>query len=159
MILSISTQRPLISDCTGEYAPVVATVTNRNRSPVEAVELTQIYYLFDIIRTHIIGPKRRQRSVTARLPVTRLYFVHFTGRAGGCARTTSSLISVPQPMPVGISSSPASITGGLVTTVSFQGTSSISISMTRKFGMAAHRCALISELRWPLKLCGATLTS
>src|SRR5262249_16814515 len=42
---------------------------------------------------------------------------------------------------------------------SFHFTSSMSISMTLKFGPTAHMCALINEPRWPLKLCGATLTS
>ena len=51
------------------------------------------------------------------------------------------------------------MTGGTVTMLFFQVTSSMSISMTLKFGATAHMCALIREPRWPLKLCGATLTS
>ena len=35
----------------------------------------------------------------------------------------------------------------------------VSISMTRKLGIAAHMCALIRDPKWPLKLCGATLIS
>ena len=52
----------------------------------------------------------------------------------------------------------ASIVGG-ATTSSFQGTSSMSISITRTFGTAAQRWALISEPKCPLKLWGAMLTS
>ena len=87
------------------------------------------------------------------------YLSHRPIGCGGCARITSSFTSTPQPGPVGNTSSPFSITGTGVTRSSFQGTSSMSISITRKFGIAAHICALISEPMWPLKLCGATFTS
>src|SRR6266542_1266138 len=71
------------------------------------------------------------------------------GFRGGCARTASSLMSAPQPGRVGTISSPFWMTGGWVTRSSFQGTSSISISMIRKLGMAAHMLALIRVDMWP----------
>src|SRR5258708_18753680 len=54
-------------------------------------------------------------------------------------------MSAPQPGRVGTISSPFWMTGGCVTRSSFQGTSSISISMMRKLGMAAQRLALIDR--------------
>ena len=50
---------------------------------------------------------------------------------------------------VGTINSPFWMTGGCVTRSSFHGTSSISISMMRKLGMAAHRWALIRVDMWP----------
>ena len=82
-----------------------------------------------------------------------------TAFRGGCARTNSSLTSAPQPGPFGKTRWPSSMTGGAVTISSFHLMSSMSISMTLKFGTAAQKCALIRLPRWPLKLCGATLTS
>ena len=63
---------------------------------------------------------------------------------GGCFFTASSLMSAPQPGLVGMIRWPFSMRGGSVTRSSFQGTSSMSISMIRKFGMAAQKWALIS---------------
>src|SRR4029453_11473914 len=81
------------------------------------------------------------------------------GFRGGCARTASSLLSAPRPRRGGRICSPFWMTGGWVTRSSFQGTSSISISMIRKLGMAAHMLALIRADMWPEKLCGAQLIS
>src|SRR5258705_8909356 len=78
---------------------------------------------------------------------------------GGCARMMASLTAVPQPGPVGRTSSPFSITYGLVRSFDFQGTSSTSNSMMRKLGIAAQKCALMILASGPLKLCEATLTS
>src|SRR5207344_109199 len=68
---------------------------------------------------------------------------------GGCLFTTSSLMSAPQPGFVGMIRWPFSMRGGAVTRSSFQGTSSMSISMMRKFGIAAQKWALISVDMWP----------
>jgi len=68
---------------------------------------------------------------------------------GGCARTASSFTSAPQPGPCGTISSPLSMTGAAVTRSPFHGTSSTSISMMRKLGIAAQKCALIRVARSP----------
>ena len=60
----------------------------------------------------------------------------------------ASFTSTPQPGPSGSTSSPFSITGGGVNS-SRQETLSISISITRKFGMVAEKCALIRLHRLP----------
>ena len=67
----------------------------------------------------------------------------------GCFRTAASLISAPQPGFVGTIKCPFSMRGGSVTRSSFHGTSSMSISMMRKFGIAAQKWALISVDMWP----------
>ena len=46
-------------------------------------------------------------------------------------------------------SSPFSIAGALMNSSSRQDTLSMSISITRKFGTTALKCALIAEHRWP----------
>ena len=71
------------------------------------------------------------------------------GRPGGWARIASSSRSVPYPGPDGSLRYPSSISGTRVTRSSFHGTSSMSISMTRKFGIAAQKWALISVERCP----------
>src|SRR4051812_9691363 len=71
------------------------------------------------------------------------------GFLGGWAAITSSLTSAPQPGRVGTISSPFAIIGGCETRSSFHGTSSMSISMMEKLGMAAQRWALISVEMWP----------
>ena len=60
-------------------------------------------------------------------------------RTTGCAAIASSLMSVPHPGRSGIVNIPFSIKGKSVTKSSRQGTSSTSISMIRKLGMAAQR--------------------
>ncbi len=60
-------------------------------------------------------------------------------RFTGCAAIASSLMSVPHPGRSGIVNIPFSIKGKSVTKSSRQGTSSTSISMIRKLGMAAQR--------------------
>src|SRR5207245_1548067 len=68
---------------------------------------------------------------------------------GGCARTASSLTSVPQPGPAGRTSEPWLTSGRTVTRSSYHGTRSGSISMMRKFGTTAQKWALIIVARWP----------
>ena len=67
----------------------------------------------------------------------------------GCLFTTSSLMSAPQPGFVSMIRWRFSMRGGSVTRSSFQGTSSMSTSMMRKFGIAAQKWALISVEMWP----------
>jgi hypothetical protein len=68
---------------------------------------------------------------------------------GACFFITFSFTSVPRPGRSASTSSPFSITGTCVTSSSFHGTSSTSISMMRKFGTAAQKCALTMLARWP----------
>ena len=67
----------------------------------------------------------------------------------GRARTAASLTSIPQPGLFPRTSAPSSITGGSRKNSSRQRTLSISISMMRKFGTTAEKCALIIVQRWP----------
>ncbi len=69
--------------------------------------------------------------------------------SGARARTAASFTSMPQPGALGSTSSPFSITGTEVTNSSRQATLSMSISMMRKFGTTAEKCALIMLHRWP----------
>src|SRR5262249_24013670 len=64
-------------------------------------------------------------------------------RFGGCAFTAASLTSVPQPGPVGKTRCPFTILGTVVTSSSYQGTTSGSISMIRRFGTIAQKCAFM----------------
>src|SRR5215813_8161161 len=68
---------------------------------------------------------------------------------GGCAASASSLGSVPQPGRLGTIRCPASICGGCVTSSSSQARRSMSISMMRRLGTAAAKCAFIMVHRWP----------
>src|SRR5579871_4437089 len=98
------------------------------------------------------GAAGNARRPCRMLPGNTLAF----GRVGA----DKFLVDVAAPAgPGGNTNSPFSMTGGWVTISSFQLTSSMSISMTLKFGATAHIWALINEPRWPLKLCGAILTS
>ena len=54
----------------------------------------------------------------------------------------------PQPGPAGIVSTPSSISGTAVVSVSRHGTSSTSTSRMRTFGIAAHHCAEMNVARW-----------
>src|SRR5215831_6701342 len=68
-----------------------------------------------------------------------------------CARSSSSLTSVPQPGPVGSTISPFSITGGWVRSFGFHGTSSTSYSEIRRLGMTAAKCPQMIADKGPLK--------
>src|ERR1700730_5218917 len=68
---------------------------------------------------------------------------------GGCAASASSLGSVPQPGRLGTIRCPASICGGCVNSSSSQARLSMSISMMRRLGTAAAKCAFIMVHRWP----------
>src|SRR6266542_3153715 len=78
---------------------------------------------------------------------------------GGWARTVASSISVPQPGPVGTVRWPSSMSGFTVTRSSCHCTTSGSVSMMRRFGTTAQKCALIIVASGPSKLWEATFIS
>src|SRR5262245_31391 len=69
-------------------------------------------------------------------------------RSQTCLRAPSSSRSPPLPGRVGTPTSPRSMTGGWSTSSSFQGTSSMSISMMRTLGTHAQRWAECIVERW-----------
>ena len=132
------------SDATNARPAIVAFIFSA--LPVSPEPLLRPCTVMPVLVTgiHVFGCRRGSRGWPA--------FAGHDG-CGWCGPTIpspdapappASLMSVPQPGPVGRISSPFSMTGGCVTSSSFQGTSSMSISMTSKFGTAAQKCALIS---------------
>src|SRR5690349_16315647 len=162
-LVAVRLQRRQRADLVGSHKPAVACHIRRQNGRQSAFDPRQhsgsgLRHCLPTLR----GIHRKSFTSDA-IRSTLLSSVGYLSQrpigCGGWARMTASFTSTPQPGPVGKTNMPFSIFGVGDTNSSFQGTSSMSISMTRKLGIAAHMCALISEPIWPLKLCGATFTS